>query len=403
MDRPWMIAVCPVLPHPPESGGRKRTLRILEAVERAGLDLHLLTTEVGEPGAAEALRARGWNVEILAEPAGRLRERLEQQLRRRPSPFLPAVDARLRELVPTGPAAVHLEHTQSAYYFDALRGVPTILSLHNVDSELMRSIARAQRPGTRAWLRAWNRRQTMRATERRGLPRADAVLCVSGGDAEALAPLSDDLVVAPNGVDDDFFEVAPEPPSEPRVFFFGRLDYPPNDHGIARFLREGWSMVLDSHPGAGLRIAGRGGSAELQRLAAATPGVEYVGFAEDLVEELGAAALTLVPLWAGGGTRLKVLESLAAARPVVGTSLGVEGLGFESERHGLVADSSAEMAAAVTRLLDDDKLRARLARQGRELAERFRWPLALAPVEDLYRGFAPSDGNSPSNTRIGSA
>ncbi|MGC1851482.1 MAG: hypothetical protein WA687_03470, partial [Solirubrobacterales bacterium] len=71
MNRPWMIAVCPVLPHPPESGGRKRTLRILEAAERAGLGLHLLTTEVGEPGAAEALRARGWTVEILAEPPGR--------------------------------------------------------------------------------------------------------------------------------------------------------------------------------------------------------------------------------------------------------------------------------------------------------------------------------------------
>ena len=393
MDRPWTIAVCPVLPYPPESGGRKRTLRILEAAERAGLDLHLLTTEAGEPGAAEALRARGWNVEILAEPSGRPRERLAQQVRRRPSPFLPAVDARLRELVPSGPTVVHLEHTQSAYYFDALRGIPTILSLHNVDSELMRSIARAQRPGTRAWLRAWNRWQTMQATERRGLPQADAVLCVSEGDAGALASLSDNLVVAPNGVDDDFFAVAPEPSGEPRVFFFGRLDYPPNDHGIARFLREGWGMVLDSHPGARLRIGGAGGSPELQRLAAATSGVEYVGFVDDLMGELAAASLTVVPLWAGGGTRLKVLESLAAARPVVGTSLGVEGVGFESERHGLVADSSAGMAAAVTRLLDDGGLRVRLARQGRELADRFRWPLALAPVEDLYRRFAAPRGS----------
>ncbi|MGC1851926.1 MAG: glycosyltransferase, partial [Solirubrobacterales bacterium] len=257
-------------------------------------------------------------------------------------------------------------------------------------SELMRSIAGAQRPGTRAWLRAWNRWHTMRATERRGLPRADAVLCVSEGDAEGLAPLSDNLIIAPNGVDDDFFEVAPEPPAESRIFFFGRLDYPPNDHGIARFLREGWGLVLDSHPDAYLRLAGAGGSAELQQLAARTPGVEYVGFVDDLMEELSAATLTVVPLWAGGGTRLKVLESLAAARPVVGTSLGVEGVGFESERHGLVADSSAGMAAAVTRLLDDGELRARLARQGRELAERFRWPLALAPVEELYRRSAAS-------------
>jgi glycosyltransferase involved in cell wall biosynthesis len=383
-----MIAVCPILPFPPDSGGQKRTMRLLEAAERVGLSPHLLTTDDRDPASAEALRARGWTVEVLAGPPGGLGGRLHQHLRRLPSPFLPAVDARLRELVRDERVLVLLEHTQSAYYADALRGAPTILSLHNVDSELMLSIARAQRRGSRAWLQAWNHWQAMRATERRSLPGADAVLCVSERDAETLAPLSDNIVVAPNGVDADFFATPVEPPPEQRVFFFGQLSYPPNDHGLARFLREGWPAVIGETPAARLRVAGGGASVELRRLAEATAGVEYVGFADDLVAELAACRLTIVPLWAGGGTRLKVLESLAAARPIVGTGLGVEGLGFDSGRHGLIADSPLGLAAGISELLaDPERIRA-FAANGRAHAEAFRWERALAPVEALYRRLA---------------
>src|SRR6185312_2608045 len=94
-----MVAVCPVVPWPPVDGGRKRTMRLLEAAERVGSTPHLLTADHTDPEGAEALRERGWTVELLDPPAGGLRPRLRQQLRRLPSPYLPQVDERLRALV----------------------------------------------------------------------------------------------------------------------------------------------------------------------------------------------------------------------------------------------------------------------------------------------------------------
>ena len=70
-------------------------------------------------------------------------------------------------------------------------------------------------------------------------------------------------------------------------------------------------------------------------------GVEVLGLVADLPGALAAARAVIVPIWEGGGTRLKVLEALAAGRPVVGTSLGVGGVGFEDGRHGLLGERPA--------------------------------------------------------------
>lgn len=377
--------VCPVLPFPPIDGGRKRTLRLLEAAAASGLIPHILTTDGEDPELVTALRERGWTVEVLAPPPTTIGHRLHQHLRRLPSPFIPSVAARLRELAHEPGTVVQIEHTQSAYYDRSLAGVPWVLSLHNVDSELLRTIARTKRPGTPAWLRAWSQWQAMRTVERREVKRATATLVVSESDREELETPGVELIVSPNGIDDDFFEIPLEGAEPDRILFFGRHDYPPNEHGLARFLREAWPRVTAARPGARLRIAGSGATEEVRELAAATPGVEFLGFVDDLGAEIAAAVLTIVPLWAGGGTRLKVVEGMASSRPIVGTALGVEGVGFESRRHGLIADSPHGLADAVVELLGDPAQARQLGLEAREHADRYRWRYTTAPAVDLYR------------------
>jgi glycosyltransferase involved in cell wall biosynthesis len=367
-------------------GGHKRTLRLLEAMERAGAEVHLVTDDASAPEGAEALRERGWQVSVVAAAVQTPRARARQHLKRLPSPYLGAVAARVRELVAEGAAFVQAEHTQSAYYGAAIAPAPWVLSLHNVDSELMRSVARHERPLTPAWAAAWNRWHSMRTVERRMLDMPDAVLCVSEADRDRLAGVRQALLV-PNGVDDELFYIDSRLPDHEDVLFFGQLDYAPNEHGITRFLRHGWPAVSEERPGARLRIVGRGMSRPLQALVERTEGAEAVGFAPDLAGELRRARLVVVPLWQGGGTRLKVLESMAAARPVAGTPLGVEGIGFEGGRHGLVANSEGELAQACVELLANADRGRALAAAGRTLAERYRWERVTEPAERLYRGW----------------
>jgi polysaccharide biosynthesis protein PslH len=379
------IVICPVVPYPEVGGGHKRTMRLLEVMEAVGLTPHLLTTDGRDQDGVAALRSRGWRVDVLPGPPSTAARRTLQHLRRLPSPYLPAVAERVRELVAEGCAFVQAEHTQSAYYARAIAGARWVLSTQNVDSEMLRSIARAERPLTTGWLRARMRWQALRAVERRALPRADAVLCVSAADAELFAPYAREVVVAPNGVDDELFEVDAELPGEERVLFFGQYDFAPNLQGIARFLREGWPVVSAARPAARLRLAGGGMGEDLRRLALRTERVEVLGFVDDLVAEIAASRLSLVPVWAGGGTRLKVLESLAAGRPVAGTPLGVQGIGFEPGKHGVVADSPQALGRVAADLLEDDALSRRLAAEGRLLAEGFRWTRTMEPAEQLYR------------------
>jgi polysaccharide biosynthesis protein PslH len=150
---------------------------------------------------------------------------------------------------------------------------------------------------------------------------------------------------------------------------------------------EGWSEVLRRRPQATLAVAGGGMDPGLQRRLEAVPGVRVLGLMDDLTGLLAGARTVIVPLWVGGGTRLKVLEALAAARPVVGTAVGVEGIGFTPGVQGLVGETPAALAGAVAELLADPARAAALGAAGRALAEPFRWPRALGALETAYRGW----------------
>jgi glycosyltransferase involved in cell wall biosynthesis len=287
--------------------------------------------------------------------------------------------ARFAELAPDA-ALVQFEHTQSAYYA-APPGVPTVLSLHNLDSAVAGSAAKGRRGVAR--LREQNRAAALRVVERRVLPRADRVLCVSEQDAAAVRGAGGRAILAPNGVDDEFFLVPVLDPGE-RVLFFGHFGYEANTRGIERFLAEGWPDVRKARPRARLAIAGGGMDEDLRARLRAADGVDVLGLVADLPATLAAARAVIVPIWHGGGTRLKVLEALAAGRVVVSTSLGASGIGFEDGRDGLLAETPAALAGALAAVLADPERASAMGREGRRLAERFRWKEALSGASSFY-------------------
>jgi polysaccharide biosynthesis protein PslH len=384
------VIVTSVMPHPPISGGHKRTLRLMEAIARAGAIPHLLTIDRGQPGAADELRARDWRVDVPVEVPPSLGSRLRQHAARRPGQYLVSVDRRLRELAPDA-AFVQFEHPLNAYYWDAIGSTPSVLSTHNVDSQVLGGSVRDARGLHRA--RLANRALAMRSAERRAARRADAVLAVSEHDRGYFSRFADRVLIAANGVDAEFFELAAEVPDNHDILFFANYNHQPNADGIRRFLAEGWPRLAALDHDARLLLAGPEMPDSLAAQADREVRVVRLGFVTDLPDLLRRSRLVLVPLWHGGGTRLKVLEALASARPVVGTPLGVEQIGVVDGRHAVIAQTPAALADEVVKLMEDPERSMALSREARRLAETFRWERALAPAEQLYRGWV-LDGHS---------
>jgi glycosyltransferase involved in cell wall biosynthesis len=268
-----------------------------------------------------------------------------------------------------------------------------VLDEHNIEFDLARQQARNQMGLARRIYNSIDWRK-LRREEVEIWTRFDGVAFCSAADearARTLVP-SIRSVVVPNAVDAEFFQPRPaDRPSDGRtVMFFGAINYFPNVDGLRYLLREVWPLIEKSHPQARLKIVGQQPTPEI--LAYQGPRVEVAGKVDDLRPHLASAAISIVPLRIGGGTRFKVLEAMAMAKPVVSTSLGAEGIDAESGRHLLLADDASALAAAVGLLLDDPQLGARLGVEARALVEkRYSWDTAAHALEGLYRELLAAD------------
>jgi glycosyltransferase involved in cell wall biosynthesis len=218
--------------------------------------------------------------------------------------------------------------------------------------------------------------------------RFDGVTFTSRPDEErarAIVPTMRSAVV-PNAVDLRSYRPLPgDPPSDgSTVMFFGINDYYPNSDGILFFVREVWPLLAASHPRARLKIVGPRPTREI--LAQQSPRLEVTGAVDDVRAHLASAAAVIVPLRVGGGTRLKVLEAMAMAKPIVSTRIGAEGIEVVDDKHLLLADAPAQFAEAVGRVLDEPGLAARLGAEGRALVTaRYSWEASARGLEEFLR------------------
>jgi glycosyltransferase involved in cell wall biosynthesis len=153
------------------------------------------------------------------------------------------------------------------------------------------------------------------------------------------------------------------------------MDWHPNEDAVLYFMESILPALRAQIPDTTFTVVGRNPTRRLQDAAVRAGGVTVTGTVDDVRPFIAEGALYVVPLRAGGGTRLKIFEALAMARPVVSTTVGAEGLGIEPGRHYTQADSAPGFANAIVSLVRDPERRDRLGSAGRHLVETcYSWP-----------------------------
>jgi len=273
---------------------------------------------------------------------------------------------------------------------------PSVLFQHNVESALWRRQAKHQaNPAKRIAfaIEAWKMDRYERATVRR----FHHIIAVSENDRDLMSAMTDAsrITVAPTGVDlAQYRAVAGREASEPIVMFLGSMDWEANVDGVEFFCRDIWPRIRAAVPAARFRIVGRRPGARVQRLTE-LPSVEVTGDVPSVVEYLQDAAVFVVPLRIGGGTRLKIYEAMAAGRAVVSTSIGAEGLDVNHGRDVILADEPTSFADGVISLLTDPKRRRAMESEAATQAARFDWSVVVKQFEHSIESAIAAAGAAP--------
>jgi polysaccharide biosynthesis protein PslH len=270
---------------------------------------------------------------------------------------------------------------------------PTALFQHNVETVLWQRKAEfeVKKLDRMVAMIEYNK---MRRFEPEQVRRFHHVIAVSEADRHAMSGMVDaeHVSVVPTGVDLSKYQYDPAArPSGPIAVFTGSMDWEPNIDGVEFFCREIWPLVLARVPNARFRIVGRDPHPRVKKLA--SDSVEVTGTVPSIVEHLRNAAVFVVPLRMGGGTRIKIYEGMAMGKATVSTTVGAEGLDVEHGRDILLEDKPDTFADAIITFLQDESVRRRYEAAAAATARKYDWSVVAQDfVEVLHKTIDAASG-----------
>ena len=378
-----ILALTSRVPWPPREGHQLRSFHVLDALASQH-EVHLLSCLRGEDDAkaGSPLRDKLAAFEAFSIPAEQSRAALASALARSVvtrTPFVVAkyAFAALRRRVAELAGRFDLVHVDMLPLMAVASGIdpriPVVLNAHNVEHGLLAArIDVEPRGAARAFLR--NQLPKLRAFERDACRRASAVLACSQDDAAQLRQLAPGtpVHVVPNGVDLEMNRPGGAPPEPLQMVFVGQMGWFPNRDGVEWFLSDILPRILAEQPRARFVVVGKSASLVVPEMLRAN--VELAGFVDDVRKPVLESGVYVVPLRAGSGTRLKVLEAMALGKAIVTTRIGAEGIELEPGRDALFADDADGFARSVLHLMKRREEIGRLGAAARNAAEhRYGW------------------------------
>ena len=397
-----LLFLTPQLPYPPRQGTAIRNWGLIRHLSQRHAVSLISFADDQQPPKPEALRAACQPLITLPVPsrtrADRLRTLLAGQADLVRRMWDPAFAQAITQLLAVSRFdAIHIEGLEMAAYLSTILAAASrariIYDAHNAEHVLQRRAFQADLRQWRRWPAAlYSRLQTPRLArlEAAVCRVVDEVVCVSGEDGRALQRLAPGLspLVVPNGIDLAEYAAPGPRPSEigdgtEAIVFTGKMDYRPNVDAALWFADQILPAIRRARPAACFLVVGqKPAPALLARHGRG--GVIVTGAVEEARPYIGHAAVYAAPLRMGGGTRFKLLEAMALARPIVSTTLGAEGFDVKSGREMVLADTAPDFAAGVCALLEDAARARGLAEAGRLFVQGYDWSRLVPRLEALY-------------------
>jgi sugar transferase (PEP-CTERM/EpsH1 system associated) len=397
-----ILIVSPFMPYPPNWGFGKRVYHLMEVLSRTHSVSLLTYANDGDAAHIEALESFCVAVHTVPGRVLRFGKRLAQ-LRsvasprsfQRRSTYSEAMQRKLDELSRGDPFdIIQVESSQMACFEFDPRSV-VVLDEHNVEYELYYRMYQSERSTLRR-LFSWFEYQKFKREEVASWRLASGCLMSSARELAIVNTASPrtPATVVPNAVDTEYFKPAGEPVDPDAIVFTGLMKYRPNVDAAMFFVDEILPRILMSRPTAMFYIVGGDAPPAVTRLASRN--VVVTGSVDDVRPYVEKAAVVVVPLRMGSGTRLKVLEGLSMGKPMVSTSLGCEGIDVVHREHLLIADEPRAFAGAIVELMSRPDTAAALGAHGRNLMlRRYRWEAAAHELDGFYgRLAAPAASGS---------
>ncbi len=378
-----ILALTNMLPYPPTNGGQMRDWEVLRAFTSMGCEINLLSFGQleGVNGQREEIRRVCKTIEVVSRSMTSLSNSRDYLARFRALPSsLPYAVARFQDKAMQQRI---VQWTQSGRVDAVLSGtpfplanfpstvpVPLIVNCHNVEHLILRRYLRCERNHLRRAY-AWVECQKLERWEKEVCSKASLLLVCSEHDQSVMKKLcpGPSVAVVPNAIDVNQYALSDRSDGT-TLLYTGGMDWFPNRDAVEFFVTTILPDLRRMVPQINFVVAGRRGPEKFHKMLSKIPNVEFHGPVTDMRAEIAGAAVCVVPLRMGSGTRLKILEAAAMRKPVVSTRLGAEGLEFVPGEEIVLADEPEEFAVAVADLLADQSRRIALGRAARRRVER---------------------------------